>query len=79
MKRCELDEITFSNFSFSLHFNTDDHRCLSISPAPPPTLATCSSHLPSAMNTKSMGGVSKKVVGLFAVCSNMDTIRMVSE
>ena len=32
------------------------------------TLATCSSQRPSEMNTRSMGGVSKKVMGEYGSC-----------
>ena len=40
----------------------------------PPTLATCSSHRPSEMNTISMGGVSKNVMGLVVSCMAIEAI-----
>lgn len=43
------------------------------------TLAICSSQRPKEMKTKSIGGVSKKVMGLTFAFSTMATIRTISE
>lgn len=43
------------------------------------TFATCSSHRPRAINTNSIGGVSKKVIGFTLALSYIATRRITKE